>query len=69
MAEYLTLDDAAERYGVKRKTVRMWARRGHIALVARSDGQEVVDAAALAFWWDEERDARMDEVRRGLGAS
>jgi len=63
MAEHVTTEELAAQYGVRRKTVDQWGRRGHVTILERSDGARVVDPEQAARWWNEERDARMAAVR------
>lgn len=55
-----TVDEVALLFDVQPRTVRMWARRGHVTITAgRLDLRQVLD------WYDHHRDASMDRTRRG----
>ena len=64
------IEKVAESYGIKRKSIRQAARRHEI--VASSlhvrDDEVMVDLDVFGLWWNEQRDAHMDAVRRGLAS-
>lgn len=63
-----TADEVAHwlrRYGVTVRHIHQWARRGHIT---RHPGN-LYCAREIADWYDYRRNARMDDVRRGIDAS
>jgi predicted nucleotidyltransferase len=53
-----TAEEVALLFGVKPRTVRMWAYRGHITRhTGRYDLAEVLD------WWDNHRNAEFADLR------
>ena len=53
-----TAEELATIYGVKPRTIRMWAYRGH---TTRQGNQ--YDLAALADWWDNHRNQKFVDLR------
>lgn len=56
-----TAQQIADLYDVKIRTVRMWERRGHITAI---DGH--YDLITVVDWYDNKRNAQMDDVRQGV---
>ena len=70
MAKLVPIQEIADQYGVKRKSIRQAARRHEVVAGAIHETEEgvMVDAAVFGLWWAEQRDAHMDAVRQGRGA-
>ncbi len=63
----IPLAEAAEKYGIKRKSIRQAARRHPLvnsALITTEEGVQL-DTDVFDLWWNEYRDAHMDAVRQG----
>lgn len=63
----ISLSEAAERYGVQRKSIRQAARR-HVEVaeaLVHEPGGVYLDTDKFDYWWFEIRDQQKDENRRG----
>lgn len=64
------IEEIASTYQIKRKSIRQAARRHALVAQAIQETDEgvMVDADVFGVWWTEQRDARMDKVRQGIGS-
>lgn len=70
MSELVPIAQVAETYGIQRKSIRQAARRHQMVAeaIVEVDGVPHVDTDKFDAWWLEQRDERMDKVRRGIGS-